>query len=195
MCVVASQSSIRASLRAYRRDVGHVHNHHDRCNDEYGRADHGRLWRGIQDGEPDVTPQLLKRRFAALVPIRLPRRRPTAWPRRKRHFDEGIASRRCRIDFGCYRHAMLVHNRPDVRPKYNQGEFPACEILLVPDVLVRGTITSNAAISAAFKRSPFSSCGGQFISTTVRTSCPARKPRTPTEHSCQTRCATRWLLA
>src|ERR1022692_1933641 len=43
------------------------------------------------------------------------------------------------------------------------------------------TITSNAAISAAFKRSPFSSCGGQLISTTVRTSCPARKPRTPTE--------------
>src|ERR1700722_9943857 len=42
------------------------------------------------------------------------------------------------------------------------------------------TSTSNAAVSAIFSSSPFSSCGGQPISTTVRTSCPARNRLTPT---------------
>ena len=42
------------------------------------------------------------------------------------------------------------------------------------------TITSNAAVSAASRSAPFSSCGGQFIATTVRTSCRPRKRRTPT---------------
>ncbi len=32
---------------------------------------------------------------------------------------------------------MVAHHRPDVGPEYDQGEFPARQVLLIPDVLVR----------------------------------------------------------
>jgi hypothetical protein len=41
-------------------------------------------------------------------------------------------------------------------------------------------MTSNPAASPALRSSPFSSWGRHCISTTVRTSCPDRKRRTPT---------------
>src|SRR5579862_65789 len=42
------------------------------------------------------------------------------------------------------------------------------------------TRTSKPAVSAAFRRSPFSSCGCHFNSSKVNTSCLERKRRTPT---------------
>jgi DNA-damage-inducible protein J len=50
--------------------------------------------------------------------------RSTAIPsalRRQRHFDEGMASRRCRIDFGRYRRSVIAHHGPDIGPEHDQG--------------------------------------------------------------------------
>src|ERR1039457_5246776 len=60
---------------------------------------------------------------------------PTAL-RRQRHFDEFIASRRCRTHFGRYRRSVVTHHGPDIGPEHDQREFPARQVLLVPDFLI-----------------------------------------------------------
>ena len=56
--------------------------------------------------------------------------------RRQRHFDELIAPRRCRVDFSRYRRFVATHHGPDIGAEHNQSEFPAGQILLIPDVLI-----------------------------------------------------------
>src|ERR1035437_9358955 len=65
--------------------------------------------------------------------------RSTAVPmvlRRQRHFDELIASRCRRIDFGRYRRSVVANDGPDIGAEHDQSELPARQILLVPDVLI-----------------------------------------------------------
>jgi hypothetical protein len=58
---------------------------------------------------------------------------------------------------------MVADNWPDVRPEHYHREFPARQILLIPDVLIGCNYHVESRLFRSLEKLPFSSCGGQFI--------------------------------
>ena len=80
----------------------------------------------------------------------LPSTATLSWFRRKRHFDEVVASRCCSIDSSHYFRAVLPYDRPYIRAEDNQSEFSVTQLLLVTDVLIGG----NHHVESGFFRHP-----------------------------------------
>ena len=80
----------------------------------------------------------------------LPSTATLSWFRRKRYFDEVVASRCCSIDSSHYFRAVLPYDQPYIGAEDNQSEFSVTQLLLVADVLIGG----NHHVESGFFRHP-----------------------------------------